>query len=29
MIEFLMVYVVALGLLAPVYWVGSLMAKGI
>jgi hypothetical protein len=29
MIEFLMVYVVALGLLALVYWVGSLIAKGI
>ena len=29
MIEFLMVYAVALGLLALMYWVGSLMAKGI
>ena len=29
MIEFVMVYAVALGLLALVYWVGTLMAKGV
>ena len=29
MIEFLLVYAFALGLLGLVYWLGSLMAKGV